>query len=106
MPETVSAGIWSPTSSMGSGNVTTETVAAQTWSFSVTADLGFGPQVGGFDPTLIYMGFGGLPANGDIGGEQTLGQVTGSILDYVSDGGIQFSRVQFREWNQRSCGEL
>lgn len=95
MPDTVRSGIWAPSGSMGSGTVTTETGAVRPWTFSVTADLGFGPQVGGFDPTLIYMGFGGLPANGDIGGEQTLGQVTGSILDYVTMGASNLVEFSF-----------
>lgn len=95
MPETVRAGIWSPTSSMGSGNVSTETVAAQTWSFSVWADLGFGPAVSGFNPALLSMGFGGLPANGDTGGGQTLGQITGSILDSVSMGSSNYVELSF-----------
>ena len=95
MPETVRAGIWSPPSSMGSGNVLTETVAAQTWTFSVWADPGFGPAVGGFNPALLSMGFGGLPANYDTGGGQTLGQVTGSILDSVSMGSSNYVELSF-----------
>ena len=95
VPNTVRPSIWTPSGSMGTGTVMTETVAPQTWTFSVTADLGYGPAVSGFDPTLFYMGFGGLPANGDIGGGQTLGQVTGSILDNVTMGSSNFVEFSF-----------
>lgn len=84
LPITVRPGIWSPTTSMGGGSVYTEEGVPQTWSFDVFADPGFGPTANGYAPAMLYMGFGGLPPNFDTGGGQTLGAVTGSILDSVS----------------------
>lgn len=84
MPVTLRAGIWTPTGEFGSGNVYAEDGALHSWYFDATPLSGFGPPVNGYDAVMIAMGFGGLPANGDIGGGQTLGAITGNLLDFVS----------------------
>ncbi len=84
VPLTARTGIWTPAGSMGSGNVYTEQGVAFTWSFDVMAEPGFGPSIAGYSPEQFYMGFGGLPTNYDIGGGQTLADVTRAILDAVS----------------------
>lgn len=83
-PNTARSGIWTPTTSMGGGSVYTEAGVPQTWSFDVYPDLGFGPTANGYAAAMLYMGFGGLPSNFDTGGGQTLGEVTGNLLDFVS----------------------
>jgi hypothetical protein len=83
-PLTSRPNIWQPSGNWLTGTVYTEKTGTYNWSFDVAPDLGFGPTVNGFAASLFYMGFGGLAANGDAGGGQTLGQVTGAILNGVS----------------------
>lgn len=83
-PQTVRAGIWTATGQFGDGSVYTEDGAQQSWYFDAVPLSGFGPPANGYEAVMFAMGFGGLPANGDAGLGQTLGVVTGSILNFVS----------------------
>ncbi len=83
-PQTLRSGIWTPTGEFGNGSVYAEDGAQQSWYFDVTPLSGFGSAVNGYEAVMFAMGFGGLPANADTGSGQTLGQVTGTILDSVS----------------------
>ncbi|MBX7211937.1 MAG: hypothetical protein K1X78_26765 [Verrucomicrobiaceae bacterium] len=95
LPQSVRTGIWSPSGLMGAGNVYAESDAQQAWYFDVTPGFGFGPPANGYQAMMFAMGFGGLPANGDIGGGQTLGQVTGAILDFVSPSNNNYAELSF-----------
>lgn len=84
LPVTVRPGIWQPVGTMGNGSVYTERGAPYSWSFDAYPNPGFGPSILGFSTVLFNMGFGGLPDGFDTGGGQTLGQVTGNLLDFIS----------------------
>ena len=83
-PLTARPGIWNSLVAWDLGAVYTEKTGALNWSFDVAPASGFGALPNGYALALFFMGFAGLPANGDIGGGQTLGAVTGSILNSVS----------------------
>lgn len=95
IPQTVRAGIWAPTQSMGGGNIYAENGAQQSWYFDVAPAPAFGPSANGYDAVMFAMGFGGLPANGDTGGGQTLGQVTANLLNYVSPSNHNYAELSF-----------
>lgn len=95
IPQTVRSGIWAPTHSMGGGNIYAENGALQSWYFDVTPDPGLSPSANGYAAVMFAMGFGGLPANGDTGGGQTLGQVTGNLLNYVSPSNYNYAELSF-----------
>ena len=97
VPLTSRVGIWTPTGTMGLGSVYTEAGAPQSWSFDAVPTPGFGPSVNGYLAALFYMGFGGLPANGDTGDGQTLGEVTGSILNSVSMANDNIVELSFEQ---------
>jgi hypothetical protein len=84
VPVTMRSGIWSSTGSLGTGTIYTERGAGITWSYDLNPDPLYAPAVNGYAAALFYMGFAGLPENFDTGEGETLGQVTGSILDSVS----------------------
>lgn len=96
-PVTTRAGIWSPTGAFGNGSVYAEDGAAQTWTFDATPISGFGLEANGYAAVMVAMGFGGLPTNGDIGGGQTLGQVTGNLLNFVSPAASNTVELSFEQ---------
>lgn len=96
-PQTIRAGIWTPTGTYGNGSVYAEDGAAQSWYFNVIPDIGLGPSVNGYLPTMAAMGFGGLPSNGDTGGGQTLGAITGNLLDHVSPSANNVVELAFEQ---------
>ena len=83
-PLTARPEIWNSLGNWDLGTVYTEKTGSLNWSFDVAPGSGFGALPNGYALALFFMGFGGLPANGDIGGGQTLGAVTGTILNSVS----------------------
>jgi hypothetical protein len=96
-PQTIRAGIWTPTGTYGNGSVYAEDGAAQSWYFDVIPNVGLGPSVNGYVPTMAAMGFGGLPSNGDTGGGQTLGAITGNLLDHVSPSANNVVELAFEQ---------
>lgn len=96
-PQTLRAGIWTPAGVFGGGSVYAENGAAQSWYFDATPTFGFATTANGYTAVMMAMGFGGLPANGDLGGGQTLGAITGSVLDFVSAGGNNVVELAFEQ---------
>lgn len=96
-PITSRAGIWTPTSSFGDGSVYAESGAILSWSFDAYPGIGFGSQANGYDAVMVAMGFGGLPANGDTGGGQTLAQITGNLLNFVSPSSTNSVELAFEQ---------
>ena len=94
-PLTVRSGIWNSLGIWDLGTVYTEKTGALNWSFDVAPSSGFAALPNGYALSLFYMGFGGLPTNGDIGGGQTLGAVTGSILSSVSPSNSNVVELSF-----------
>lgn len=83
-PLTARPEIWNALGTWDLGTVYTEKTGALNWSFDVAPASGFSSLPNGYALSLFYMGFAGLPPNGDVGGGQTLGAVTGAILNSVS----------------------
>ena len=96
-PVTSRAGIWTPTASFGDGSVYAENGAVLSWSFDAYPGIGFGSQANGYEAVMVAMGFGGLPANNDSGGGQTLGQITGNLLNFVSPGAANSVELSFEQ---------
>ncbi len=97
LPVTARPGIWQPVGTMGAGTVYTERGAPFSWSLDAYPNFGFGPAVSGFTAVLLNMGFGGLPDNFDSGGGQTLGQVTGNLLDFISPSNTNRVELAFEQ---------
>jgi hypothetical protein len=97
IPLTSRAGIWSSTGNLGTGTVYTERGAGITWSYDLTPNPLHAPAVNGYTAALFYMGFAGLPENFDTGDGQTLGQVTGNILESVSMGSANYVEMNFEQ---------
>jgi hypothetical protein len=97
IPLTSRAGIWSSTGNLGTGTVYTERGAGITWSYDVTPNPLHAPAVNGYTAALFYMGLAGLPENFDTGDGQTLGQVTGNILESVSMGSANYVEMNFEQ---------
>lgn len=96
-PVTSRAGIWTPTGSFGDGSAYAESGAILSWSFDAYPGIGFGSQANGYDAVMVAMGFGGLPANGDTGGGQTLAQITGNLLEHVSPSATNSVELAFEQ---------
>ena len=96
-PVTTRAGIWTPAASFTGGSVYAEDGAVLSWSCDAYPGIGFGSQANGYDAVMLAMGFGGLPANGDTGGGQTLGQITGNLLNFVSPSATNSVELAFEQ---------
>lgn len=100
IPLTVRSGIWSSTGSLGTGSVYTETGPGITWAFDLIPDPLHAPAVNGYIAALFSMNFADLPANNDTGIGQSLGQVTGNILDSVLMGPGNIVELSFEQGTQ------